>query len=166
MQITSYVPHQKFEALGDRYCKRTGLPLILIDREGQEVYKLNECGLCLRIVKEEKNSVERNCHLSMLRAVEESFRWGEGYITTCPLGLIIFAVPIIYKQKLLGGLISGFAIFPEMEKDIDEEIANKLGKDYDSSLSRLKRGKLNLKIISLKNTRAYLSFLLSLTRRY
>jgi len=52
MQIGSYVPQKKFSALGDKYCQRTGLPLILINKEGQEVYKLNECGLCLRIIKE------------------------------------------------------------------------------------------------------------------
>jgi len=102
----------------------------------------------------------------MLQAVEESFRWGEGYITTCPLGLIIFAVPIIYKHELVGGLISGFAIFPEMQKDIDEEIANKLNESYDFNVSNIKRKQLNLKVISLKKAREYLSFLLSLTRRY
>jgi len=166
MRIENYVSFQKFSTLGEKYCRRTELPLILVNREGQTIYKLRECGICLRLLARKKNLLERNCRLNMLRAVEESFRWGEGYITTCPLGLIIFAVPVIHEQELLGGLISGFAIFPEMQKDIDEEIANKLREDYDYSLSRYKRRKLALKIISLTKTRTYLSFLLSLTRRY
>jgi len=166
MQIKDYIPFKKFSSLAKKYCQRTGLPLILINNEGQTVYKSNECGLCLRLLPKEKELIEKNCHLSMLRAIKESFRWGEGYITTCPLGLIIFAVPVIYKQKLMGGLISGFAIFPEMKKDIDEEIANKLKENYEYSLSDQKRSRLNLKIVSLKKTREYLSFLLYLTRRY
>ena len=166
MQITKYVSLKTFSDLEKIFCQRTGLPLILINREGQVIYKNNECRICLQLLPNEKKTVERNCQLRMLQAVEESFRWGEGYITTCPLGLIIFAVPVIAKQKLLGGLISGFAIFPEMAKDIKEEIADKLENYHDFHPSILHNHRLNLKTISLRLTREYLSFLLSLTRKY
>ncbi len=67
----------------------------------------------------------------MISAINEAFRWGEGYITTCPTGLIMFAVPVVYNRKLIGGFLSGFAVFPEMKKDINEEIYENLKKYCD-----------------------------------
>jgi two-component system response regulator YesN len=101
----------------------------------------------------------------MIRAINEAFRWGEGYITTCPTGLIMFAVPVVYNRKLIGGFLSGFAVFPEMKKDIDEEIYENLKKycDPDTDLSRKK---LELRVFSLEEVREDVSFLFVLTRKY
>jgi len=101
----------------------------------------------------------------MLKAIEEAFRWGEGYITNCPLGLIMFAVPIVFNKILIGGFLSGFAIFPEMKQDFTEEIIQNLGGFYDS-VDELKLRDLKLKIFSLKKVRENVSYLLALTRQF
>ena len=56
------------------------------------------------------------------RSVEESLRWGEPYISVCPFGLVTFAVPLSRDKKLVAGLVSGFCIFPQMQKDIREDV--------------------------------------------
>jgi len=100
----------------------------------------------------------------MLKAVEEAFRWGQGYITNCPLGLIMFAVPIVFNKKLLGGFLSGFAIFPEMRQDFVEEITQNL-EGFGEIVDESKLRDLKIKIFSLKKVRDNVSYLLALTRQ-
>jgi two-component system response regulator YesN len=101
----------------------------------------------------------------MLKAVQEAFRWGEGYITSCPAGLIMFAVPIIHKQRLSGGFLSGFAIFPEMKRDIVEEIQENL-REHCPSARGLNTGPLKLKVFSLRKVREDVAHLFKLTREF
>jgi two-component system response regulator YesN len=101
----------------------------------------------------------------MLKAVEEAYRWGEGYITNCPLGLIMFAIPIVSEQKLIGGFLSGFAIFPEMKKDFGEEISQNLG-SFIELVDEMKLKEIKLRVFSLKKVRENVSLLLMLTRQF
>jgi len=101
----------------------------------------------------------------MLKAIEEAFRWGEGYITNCPIGLIMFAVPIVFNQKLLGGFLSGFAIFPEMRKDFIEEITQNL-RGCDEAIDESKLRDLKFKIFSHRKVRNNVSYLLALTKQF
>jgi hypothetical protein len=39
--------------------------------------------------------------------------------------------PIVSEQKLIGGFLSGFAIFPEVKKDFGEEISQNLGSYFE-----------------------------------
>jgi AraC-like DNA-binding protein/ligand-binding sensor protein len=145
--------------------RRTGLPLVLINSDGKIIHTQNKCSLCEELLDNQDNVLEKNCQLKMLKAVEEAYRWGEGYITNCPLGLIMFAVPIVSEKKLIGGFLSGFAIFPEMKKDFVEEILQNLG-SFIESVDETKLKKLKLKVFSLKKVRENVSLLLMLTRRF
>ncbi|MCK4931246.1 MAG: PocR ligand-binding domain-containing protein, partial [Candidatus Aminicenantes bacterium] len=111
---------------------RTELPLVLINLRGEIVYFGTRCTLCEELLENEDSVLRQTCRLKMLKAVEEAFRWGEGYITNCPLGLIMFSVPIVSNKKLIGGFLSGFGIFPEMKKDFVEEISQNLGNFRES----------------------------------
>jgi two-component system response regulator YesN len=103
--------------------------------------------------------------MKMVMAVRESYRWGEGYITTCPAGLIIFAVPLIFDKRLVAGLLSGFAIFPEMKKDIREEIAGNL-KDFGVAADPGPLARLRIRVLLLEDVREFISFLLQLTHQH
>jgi two-component system response regulator YesN len=155
----------KFGLLSKKYFKKTGLPLILVDLSGEIVFELNKCSLCKKLLGREDTISKKNCRLMMVKAVEEAFRWGEGYITSCPVGMIMFAVPIIHKQKLRGGFVSGFAILPEMRNDILEEIQDNL-KEYGYSARSLPQRYLKLKVFSPRKVREDVSYLLRLTREF
>jgi two-component system response regulator YesN len=103
--------------------------------------------------------------MKMVMAVREAYRWGEGYITTCPAGLIIFAVPLIFDKNLVAGLLSGFAVFPEMKKDIREEIAGNL-KDFGVTVKPGPLARLRIRVLLLEDVRTFISFLLALTHRH
>ncbi len=126
MEIQKTIRRPAFNTLAKEYRQKTGLPLLLVDPAGTITYASQRCGFCRRAAPPRGSRIEKACRQKMAQAVEESFRWGEGYITTCPLGLILFAVPIVRQSKLLGGFVSGLAIFPEMKKDFAEEVSAQL----------------------------------------
>jgi two-component system response regulator YesN len=145
--------------------RQTGLPLVLINSDGKIIHTQKRCTLCAELQGDQDHVLEKNCRLKMLKAVEEAYRWGEGYITNCPLGLIMFAVPIVSEKKLIGGFLSGFAIFPEMKKDFEEEISQSLG-SFIELVDEMKLKEMKLKVFSLKKVRENVSLLLMLTRRF
>lgn len=163
MQLEKFITKTKFSLLSEKYTAKTGLPVVLINLNKEIVYGQNKCTLCQQLLGKENSVLKENCLSQMMKAVEEAFRWGEGYITNCPLGLIMFAVPVIFSKKLIGGFLSGFAVFPEMKKDISEEIYENL-KEYSDIEINLKN--MSLKVISLKKAREHVAYLLNLTRRF
>ena len=165
MKIEKYITKRKFNMLSKEYISRTGSPLILVNLKGDITCGSNLCNLCGQLVGSKNIILQKNCRLKMISAINEAFRWGEGYITTCPTGLIMFAVPVVYNRKLIGGFLSGFAVFPEMKKDIDEEIYENL-KKYCNSDTDLSLNELKLKVFSLEEVREDVSFLFILTRKY
>jgi two-component system response regulator YesN len=165
MQLKRIVPMKKFRMLSSKYATKTGLPLILINASGETIHSGKKCTVCEQALTGMNSVLMNNCRLKMLKAVEEAFRWGEGYITNCPLGLIMFAVPIVLNKKLLGGFLSGFAIFREMRKDFVEEITQNL-KGFDETVDESKLRDLKIKIFSLKKVRDNVSYLLALTRQF
>jgi len=110
--------------LGTEYRATAGLPLVLVDANGREVWRLGNCPVCARLSRSARR--ETLCREYRRRAVEESFRWGEPYISVCPFGLVTFAVPLSRKGKLSAGLLSGFSIFPQMEPDMREEVLDRV----------------------------------------
>ena len=165
MQLQRIVPETKFRMLCGKYTTKTGLPLVLINASGEIIHSGKKCMICEQTLTSRNSALMNNCRLKMLKAIEEAFRWGEGYITNCPLGLIMFAVPIVFNKILIGGFLSGFAIFPDMKQDFTEEIIQNLGGFYDS-VDELKLRDLKLKIFSLKKVRENVSYLLALTRQF
>lgn len=165
MQLQKIVPKTKFKMLSGKYTTKTGLPLVLINANGEIIHSEKKCTMCEQALMSRNSVLANNCRLKMLKAVEEAFQWGEGYITNCPLGLIMFAVPIVLNKRLIGGFLSGFAIFPEMKQDFIEEIAQNLGY-FCESMDDLQLRDLKFKIFSLKKVRENLSYLLTLTRQF
>ncbi len=162
MQLKTYISKEKFTRLAGEYQAKTGLPLILVDPEGKIVRNGRKCAFCRRYVSGGKTQLLLACRETLAKAVRESHRWGEGYITTCPLGLILFAVPIVFHKKLIGGFLSGFAIFPEMRKDFREEVQENL-KRLSGSSRALQVNRFDVKSFSLKKVKGYVTDLLALT---
>ncbi len=165
MRFQRIVPEPKFRMLSSKYTAETGLPLILINANGELINRGKKCTLCEQTLSGINIVLMNNCRMRMLKAVEEAYRWGEGYITNCPLGLIMFAVPIVLNEKLLGGFLSGFAIFPEMRQDFVEEITQNL-EGFGEILDESKLQDLKINIFSLKEVRDNVSYLLALTRQF
>jgi two-component system response regulator YesN len=165
MDVQKTIRRPAFNALAKEYRQRTGLPLLLIDVGGEIIYGSRRCEFCRKLGPARDSRLKKICRLKMAQAVEESFRWGEGYITTCPLGLILFAVPLVHHRKLYGGVVSGFGIFPEMKTDFAEEVSSNLKKHgLDQKPPALKEGP--VKTFSLGRAKESVSLLMSLTHKH
>jgi len=149
--------------LGAEYRNSTGLPLLLVDEGGRKVWSLGGCPLCGRLSASPKQ--ERICSDYQRTSVEESFRWGEPNISVCPFGLVTFAVPISREKKLAAGLISGFSIFPQMAKDIREDVMRSIRR-YRIRSRLGPRTKLPYRIVPSETLRRSASILFDLTVRY
>jgi two-component system response regulator YesN len=103
----------------------TGLPVVAVDREGREAWRLGACPLCARTARSRRRAAA--CRAHRQRAIEEAYRWGEPSIAFCPLGLVTFAAPLARERRLSGGIVSGFCVFPEMAADIRDEVPKPMG---------------------------------------
>jgi len=149
--------------IGTEYHAAVPLPFIVVDPQGRQLWGLGRCALCARF---SSSSLKQSlCGDYERRAVEESLRWGEPYISVCPFGLVTFAVPLFREKALVGGLVSGFCIFPEMEKDIQEEILRAVRR-FRLRARIGPRSRLSLPVASSENLRSYAGFLFELTGRY
>ncbi len=165
MKTRKAIAPTAFRFLAEEYRRKTGLPLILVDPGGKIILESGNCDFCGRKVPAGEEKLVKACRQKMAQAVEESFRWGEGYITTCPLGFVLFAVPIVQHRKLRGGLVSGFAIFAEMREDFGEEVSANLAR-FGAKLRPLRAKAERLRKISLKKAKEAVSQLMSLTQKY
>jgi two-component system response regulator YesN len=149
--------------LGAEYRSTVGLPLVLVDADGRETWRLGNCGLCARLSRSGRR--ESLCQGYRRTAVEESFRWGEPYISVCPFGLVTFAVALSHEQKLSGGLLSGFSIFPQMEADMREDVlarVRRLGVRMDLG----PRSRLSFRIVTSESLRRAGRLLFDLAAAY
>ena len=149
--------------LGAEYRRTTGLPLLLVDSEGRKVWSLGGCPVCARLAASPKQG--KICGAYQRKAVEESFRWGEPYISVCPFGLITFAVPISREKRLAGGLISGFSILPQMERDIQDEVMRSVRRFRIRSRVG-PRTRIPFRIVPSETLRRNADLLFDLTGRY
>jgi two-component system response regulator YesN len=151
------------KTLGEDYCSTTGLPLLLVNPEGMSVWNIGHCPLCSKLSASRKR--EKLCGEYRSKAIEESFRWGEPYISFCPFGLVTFAVSISQEKKIAGGLISGFCIFPQMTGDVRDDVMRSirryhLGVRIDTGM------RLSFKTVSSSILRKDASLLFDLTFKY
>ena len=151
------------KGLGAEYRAITGLPLLLVDTEGRRLWGIGNCPLCALLSDSPKR--EKICGDHERRAVEESFRWGEPYISVCPFGLVTFAVPLSRERKLAAGLVSGFSILPQMEKDIREDVVRAIRR-FRLRARVGPRTKLPFPVVPSETLRRNAALLFDLTGRY
>ncbi len=163
MKIQNIVGEPIFKEIAAAYVKHTRLPLVLADLSGREVYSANiKSDPCrqLGIVR----GIERPYRKWRKKTVFESVRWGEAYFSESPLGLICFSVPVLRLGVLRGAFISGFAVFPEMEQDIAEEISGRL--KSLGLIARRSASSLRLRIVTRNNIKKHAEYLLRLTGEF
>jgi two-component system, response regulator YesN len=150
--------------LAAEYRASTGLPLVQVDAEGRAVWRsATGCSVCAHVARSAKR--EALCRDHRRTAIVESFRWGEPFISICPLGIVTFAVPLSRERSLSGGFVSGFSIFPQMEPDMREEVAERLARHHlRSDLGP--RARLRFRVLPSESLRRSAHLLFDLTAAY
>lgn len=112
-------------AAAARFAKTSGWPTELVSLAPKARHP--PCPLCRHLGPRLTARFRKDCADRRRQAVLESFRWGEPFLTTCPLGLLLIAVPAIQNGQPLCGLVTGFGLFPEIARDVAEELRDRLG---------------------------------------
>ena len=97
--------------------------------------------------------------------VHNSYQWGDIYFTTTPIGMIAFAIPVMSDGRLLGAFLSGFIAFPEMEKDIQNDILiglNQICMPYSSRDFK----PISVHVVSKHQVRLYADQLMKIMKQY
>jgi two-component system response regulator YesN len=149
--------------LAGEYRAATGLPLLLADTDGRKRWSLGACDLCVRLSGSVRH--ERLCRAYRRTAVEQSFRWGEPFISLCPFGLVTFGVPLSRERRLRAGLLSGFSIFPQMEPDMRQEVLQAVRRHGIRS-GPGPRARLRFQVVSSERLRRASRLLFDLTAAY
>ncbi len=89
----------------DAFVYSTGVGCLLIDANGEELYRLEtEERPCARLSEVTGRQICQKMHL---QSVHDSERFGGRYIYFCPMGMGWFASPIILEGKIVGALAAG-----------------------------------------------------------
>ncbi len=89
-----------FEDLAVAYCRKWPVELLAAEKLGRVVFGQLSCRCDRR----------KTCRDLRSKAIYESLRWGESAVVACPGAQLIWAVPVVRNQQLLGGIL---AVGPE-----------------------------------------------------
>jgi AraC-like DNA-binding protein/ligand-binding sensor protein len=82
-----------FEQLAREYGRVWGLCCVLTDAHGNDVAGSVPC------------PAPEKCSAFRRRAIEEALRWGEPSMLLCPMGYVIWAIPVMENAVVIGGII-------------------------------------------------------------
>lgn len=96
----------EYEQLAADYAASWGISCYAVDREGYIVYGTPPCvnGDCER------------CRGARLFAINEGMRWGEAAVSLCPQNHLVWGVPLMHNQNVVGGIVATIReqqLFPE-----------------------------------------------------
>jgi AraC-like DNA-binding protein len=93
------IDRETFDRLQGQYADRWGCPMAGVDASGEVVLGLCPC----------EGSPGPRCRDARATAVWEAWRWGEPTVGFCPAMRLLLAVPLMYNERVLGGLVVSFA---------------------------------------------------------
>ena len=95
-QFPGSLSGELFVRIRDAYRRRWGIPLRVVDADGGHVIGPACC----------ERATALPCRQTCAFAVAEALRWGEPTIEICPGKRLIWAVPLMHNQDVLGGLLA------------------------------------------------------------
>lgn len=82
--------------LRDGYRERCGVALYVVDGAGRAILGAPTCGKCREAV----------CPQARMFAIREALRWGEPAVGFCPGNELLWAMPLMRNQELVGGVVA------------------------------------------------------------
>lgn len=150
----------------DIFSKATGLNVAAVDLEG-EIYLSSEdyaqVGYCNYI----KNSTEggcARCKATYQKACQEAARWNEPYFFQCHAGVVMWAVPVVMGESLIGAMVCGQVLLWEPDEIYMEELRQYHPQFTDEDLRILQREAGKLKVISVNQCQSAANLLAVIVR--
>jgi two-component system response regulator YesN len=116
MNLKAKLTTGMLSSIAQQYARAAQLPLLVLDGSGNTLHCLaqDEFRAQFEIMENLGDHFREWC----ARVADNSFRWGDAYFTTTPIGTVVFSIPVVDSDAHIGAFVSGFAAFPETAGDV------------------------------------------------
>lgn len=106
MKLSQILEQSEFQKLQDEIAFATKLSMVTVDYRGKPVTKHSNCSTFCKAVRD-KNDLCGFCEKCDARGGLEAAQLKKPYIYICHMGVIDFAIPIIFNGIYLGAILGG-----------------------------------------------------------
>ncbi len=123
-QLSEILPEEKFKEIENVFRKHFQLGLETTDINGKEIKQVCSCdchpAFC-RVVRNSATGLKR-CNKERRRSLKIAIETGQSYISLCHAGIVLVCVPVMDKDKALGGMFFGKCLWEPATKILVEDI--------------------------------------------
>ena len=154
---------ERFEKIEGVFRKHFHLGLETRDIEGKEIKKMCSSDCYPAFCKAIQNNTEglKRCNNERGRSLNIAIDTGQSYITLCHAGIVLVCVPVMDKDKPLGGIFFGKCLWEPVTQILIEDIEKRL-KDITLTKEKLIAAMRELPIIQGRKIHQAADFLFDL----
>jgi len=127
-QLSKSLPKEKFEKIESVFRKHFQLDLETTNISGKEIKGLcsSDChpAFC-RLVRISTTGLRR-CYKERRQSLAMAIETGQSYISLCHAGIVLVCVPVMDKDKALGGMFFGKCLWEPVTEILVEDIRKRL----------------------------------------
>jgi two-component system response regulator YesN len=128
VSLVKLLGKDKFERIEGVFRKHFQLGLETRNIQGKEIRQMcsGDChpAFC-RIVKSSKTGLRR-CNRERRRSLETAIETGQSYISLCHAGIVLVCVPVMDKDKALGGIFFGKCLWEPVTQILIKDVEKRL----------------------------------------
>jgi two-component system response regulator YesN len=161
--LTELLKKDRFAKIEEIFRTHFQLGLETTDINGREVKKMcsEDCHPDFCRTVRARAAGFRRCKKERKRSLEAAIETGQSYITICHAGIVLVCVPVMDKDKTLGGMFFGKCLWEPVTKVLIDDIQNRL-KDLHPDRRKLLPAIHKLPIVQGRNINKAAEFLFDL----
>ncbi len=135
--LSRLLTREKFEEIERVFCRHFQFGLATTDEQGRLIKSMCsrdwQPGFC-RLVDRDSSGASR-CEKQRSRSLQIAIETGQSYITLCHAAIVMVCVPVMDKDRALGGMFFGRCLWEPVTNALIEDVEKRLG---DSRADRAK----------------------------
>jgi two-component system response regulator YesN len=127
-RLTELVGGEKFERIEGIFRKHFQFGLDTTNAEGKGIQKMcsEDCHPAFCRIVRSSTAGRRRCQKERRRSLEIAIETGQSYITLCHAGIVLICVPVMDKDKSLGGMFFGKCLWEPVTQILVEDVEKRL----------------------------------------
>jgi len=127
-QLGKLLSKGKFAEIESVFRKHFQLGLETTDIDGKEIKKMcsGDCHPFFCQVVRGSSKGMRRCHKERRQSLKNAIETGQSYISICHAGIVLVCVPVMDKDKALGGMFFGKCLWEPATEIIVEDVRQRL----------------------------------------
>ena len=162
-RLSNSLSKEKFEEIEKIFQRHFQLELETVDTRGRLIDEFCSKDCDPKFCKIIKSSITglRRCNRERRRSLELAVETGNSYISVCHAGIVLVCVPVMDKDKALGGMFFGKCLWESATQTLTGDILSRL-KDIRIDEKKLKAALNELPVIQGRNIHMASEFLFDL----